>query len=378
MKIGYITSPLTIGGGWALYAKGLIKAVGSLEGNEVIALAPIDSVGQFEAPIKLYPVLPLKTTFGPYQQWLIFRATMKYLKGCEVIHITYERPMIGAALAARFLGARLVMTLHGTYALPPKGGSLKKIIKRELMRFAYKTAAITTTGSFNTAERVREIIPELPECRFIPNGYDDAVFKRYPEIGVTDTILSVGWLKARKGFDIVIDALGKIKDQYPNLQYQIIGGDDDKPTDEYYQLLENKITQNGLEGRVHIRVGKITREDIAKEYNKSLMFVLVSRDDGNHFEGFPLVYFEALSCGSPVITTRGYGSEYAIKDGVHGFLVTQEDVPGTAEAIGKIAADRSFRDQLSANGLARAKEHTWNVIAPQLMQLYQDAKNIKK
>ena len=371
MKIGYLTTPLGQAGGWALYARGVIESVSQLPDTTVIVLAGSHNIF-LPQHITLIPVLEDHITYSFKDQCKVFFQCMKYLKGCDVVHLTFEKPMIGAALACRILGATLVMTLHGTYSVPPSGRSFKDVMKRSFMRFAYKTAAITTTGSFNTEDRVREIIPELPECRFIPNGVDSRVFKKDPTVATGNYVLSVGWLKPRKGFDTMIEALQLLKDEFPHLRYKIIGGDTDTEDSDYYRLLQKLISDSSLEERVEIRLGKISREDLAKEYNACKVFVLTSRDSGGHFEGFPMVYMEAFACGAPVVTTRGYGSEYAIQEGKNGYLVTQENPQETADAIRQIITNEDVYQSMKESALQRAAEHFWSVIAPQIMILYKD------
>lgn len=378
MKVGFIAPSFAIAGGWSIYARGVSKAVADVSGNSVVVITSTESPDALPNYIAVRKVLPVELTFSPIDQIRVFWACLQYFRGCDIIHSTYEKPMVGASLAALVLRIPFVVTVHGTYAVPPEESTVKAIIKRSLMRMAYGIAAITTTGSFNTEQRVRALAPRLPECRFIPNGYDEATFYTGKDDSKDSVILSVGWLKSRKGFDIVIDALAILHKAHPTLRYKIIGGGGDTPDLPYYKFLTEKARGLHIADHVEIRTGPITREELAKEYNRCKVFVLVSRDSGGHFEGFPMVYMEALSCGAPVVTTHGYGSEYAIKDGVQGYLVEQEDPKATAEAIDKVIRDPKEYERMKNAAIARAKEHSWTRIAPQLMQLYEDARTGRK
>lgn len=370
MKIGYIASSLSSGDGWSRYAQGLSGAVAKLDGITTKIITSADSEVEGD---NIYKVLPSHLTFRPLDQLKVFYYCLKYLNDCDLIHILFEKPMLGAAFASRLIGTRYVMTLHGTYAVPPSGHGFRAVIKRWLMKKAHSIAQINTTGSFNTEARVRAVLPNIKEVRFIPNGVDGSIFHTRPEIKNEGFMLGVGGIKERKGFDIVIKALGLIKDEFPDLKYKIIGGDNDKETDHYYQYLVQLIKENGLENRVQIRVGKISRIDLAKEYNKCGLFILTSRDSATGFEGFPLVYFEAQACGAPVIATKGFGSEYAVKENA-GTLVESENVEATAKAIKKIIGDSKLRKSMSQNAVNFAQEHTWDKIAEKyLLKFYQDA-----
>lgn len=377
MKIGYIAPSLNTMGGWAYYAKGVVETLASDVQNDVVVLTGTDyEKGTLSGNrLTVYGVLPREVQFTVMHQLRVFYTVMRYLRGVDVIHACYERPMIGLAVAARVLNIPLVFTLHGTYAVPPSGNTPVERLKRLLMRFAYKTASITTTGSFNTENRVREIVSELPECRFIPNGVDKQTFYRKKDIVRGISILSVGALKPRKGFDVVIDALGILKNEFPDMKCTIVCGKSNDPTSEYYQFLQDKVLKNDLEARVLIK-GNLTSDELADEYNRCGVFVLVSRDSDGHFEGFPMVYMEAFACGAPIVTTYGYGSEYAITPGKNGFLVKQEDPVATADAIRAIIGNPKLRSDMENEALNRAAEHTWDRLRPQLKKLYEDAKNI--
>ncbi len=370
MKIGYIASSLSSGDGWSRYAQGLTGAIAELPDITVKIITSADS--DVEAD-NVFKVLPSHVTFGFIDQLKVFYQCLKHFGDCDIVHVLYEKPMVGAAFASRFIGARYVMTLHGTYAIPPTGYNPKAVAKRWFMRAAHALSQMTTTGSSHTEAKLREVIPNIKESRFIPNGVDGKVFKPRTEISNEGFLLGVGGIKDRKGFDVVIKALGLIKNEFPNLKYKIIGGDNDTKTDSYYQHLVQLARENGLENRVEIRMGKISRADLAQEYNKCNAFILTSRDSATGFEGFPLVYMEAQACGAPVIATKGFGSEYAIRENA-GILVQPENIEETARAIKKIFSDHTLRNEMSHNAIEFAQHHTWNKIAQNhLLKFYQDA-----
>ena len=370
MKIGYIASALGQSNGWSQYADGLINAVVKLPDISLKIITSVDS--NVEAD-NIFKVLPAHVTFRPWDQFKVFYQCLKHFSDCDIIHILYEKPMIGAAFASRLIGARYIITLHGTYTLPPTGHSPKTLIKRWLMKKSHDISRITTTGSFNTEAKLRAILPNIKESRFIPNGVDDKIFQPRPEIPNKGFLLGVGGIKDRKGFDVVIKALGLMKNDFPDLKYKIIGPDTDKGPTSYYQYLLNLAKENGIKNNIEIIARDMTRLEMAHEYNKCNAFILTSRDSTTGFEGFPLVYMEAQACGAPVITTKGFGSEYAIREDT-GILVESENVEETAEAIRTIFGNPSLRKEMSRQAIVHARQHAWDKIAQNyLLKFYQDA-----
>ena len=216
LKVGFVTSSLSSEDGWGRYSKSLTEEVSRFAEVRVLTHS---SANNHTFLKNVSPVLP---DFGfslSAQAKTLFNA-MKYLRGCDVIHSLVEPFAPGAAMASKLLGAKLIMTLHCTYAVPPKELS----VRRGLMKVAYRRASITTTGSKYTEAKVRESINELGECRFIPNGVDSAVFRKLDEKnGPGNFLLTVGALKPRKGADVFLKAFALIKDDCPSLRCKLVG-----------------------------------------------------------------------------------------------------------------------------------------------------------
>ena len=348
--------------GWGRYSKYIVEAASNfVEIKAVITEAKAENE-TFISPV--YAKLP-RFSYRPIDQLKFLYYALKYFRGCDIIHSLVETSAFAAALASRILGAQLVMTLHGTAAVPP----LKISLAREALRFAYRTAAITTTGSFFTEKQVRERV-NFGECRFIPNGVDPETFHILSDAADKNFLLTVGWLEPRKGMDISIEALISLKDEFPDLVLKIVGGAKNK---EFYENLKLIARRGGVENRVQF-LGRITDEELVRLYNECSVFIFPARNFNNDFEGFPMVFYEANACGAPVVTTRGFGSEYAIKDGYNGILVDSEDADAIGRAIKKIVDDRELRGRMKENALVAAKEHAWDTIAKnQLIKMYNDA-----
>jgi glycosyltransferase involved in cell wall biosynthesis len=360
LTIGYATSSLSSIDGWGRYSRSLIESVAKTQNVKVLTT----SGAKNETSISIKSILP-KQDFGLFHQikaaWIMIRS----FKGCDVIHSLVEPYSPAAAFASQILRIPLVFTMHGTYSVPPQKFSIKKI----LMIYMYKRVKIATTGSKYTEIKAREMV-SFNECRFIPNGVDPLEFHILEDINRKNFIFTVGELKARKGADIVVRALGLLKDKFPDLQYYIAGAVENNDFVDKIKMIaeELKITE-----RV-IFLGRISDEELLKRYNECQAFVLAARDVQGSFEGFPMVFYEANACGAPVITTQGFGSEYAIKNGENGFVVLPDNPGVVAEAIENIIANPERREEMSLRSLKEASDHTWDKISLQLINLYQDAR----
>jgi glycosyltransferase involved in cell wall biosynthesis len=148
----------------------------------------------------------------------------------------------------------------------------------------------------------------------------------------------MGRLHPQKGFDLLLEAFSRIKDQYPDWSLTILG---DGPLREQIESLRDEL---GLKGRVHLPGAVKNPHQVLKQAE---LFVLSSRR-----EGFSLALLDAMSYGLPVVAFDcRSGPREIIRDGVDGVLVPPEDVGAMAEALGRLMSDESERNRLAFNGL---------------------------
>ncbi|MCK5018047.1 MAG: glycosyltransferase family 4 protein [Candidatus Peribacteraceae bacterium] len=361
MKIGFITSSLSSEDGWGRYSKSLVESVAQ---HAEVAVITHNNAKNETSLSNVYPVLP-RCSFHPKVQWKTYKSCMKYFQGCEIIHSLVEPFAPGSAFAAKQLGVYFIMTLHGTYAIPPKKWYS---VRRHFLRYALKSAHMSTTGSLYTEQKAREQAV-FGECRFIPNGVDSTLFRRLKDIQPKDFLLTTGAVKSRKGQDVVVEALALLQDEFPNVRYKIVG---DTSNFEFVQKIMKRSEVLGINDKVEF-LGCVSDKKIVELYNQCRIFILAARDIEGQFEGFPMVFYEANACGAPVVTTRGFGSEYAIKDGKNGFLVKSESPEDLANVLKNILSDETLRENMSTFGLREAANHTWDKIAQNyLMKMYRD------
>lgn len=362
MHIGFVTSALSSDDGWARYSKSLIESV--VKHANVSVLVEKNVANESKLP-NVFQVLP-PSSFHPRVQLQVYKNVKKHLKGADLVHSLIEPFAPGAAKGAKSIGAKFLMTLHGTYSVPP---SNPFSVRRFLLKYAYHATSMTTTGSKYTEQKTREQV-KFGECRFIPNGVDTASFHLVEgAISVHPFLLTVGAVKPRKGADITLEAFGLLKDEFPTLELKIVG---DISNAGFVEKLKKRAEELGVSSRVHI-LGKISDQELLELYNTCTAFVLAARDSDGQFEGFPMVFYEANACGAPVITTRGFGSEYAIKDGQNGFLTEMEHPEQIAECAKKLLSTENLRMQMKSFALQEAENHTWDNIASRfLMPMYND------
>lgn len=89
------------------------------------------------------------------------------------------------------------------------------------------------------------------------------------------------------------------------------------------------------------------------------------------FEGFGLPVLEGMQFGAPTLASSSTSIPEITGDAA--ILLAPEDTEGWAQAMLKLARNKSDRDRLSAAALEQAKRFDWKHNAAALLQLYEEA-----
>lgn len=136
---------------------------------------------------------------------------------------------------------------------------------------------------------------------------------------------SLGRLHVNKGFDVLIRAIGQLRDRGTEVSLLIAGDGPEKAA------LNTLITELKLEDRVTL-TGWIEPAD---DFVASLdLFVLSSR-----VEPFGLVVAEAMAAGVPIVSTRIDGPRHILRDGELATLIPPEDPDALADALEALMQD---------------------------------------
>ena len=125
--------------------------------------------------------------------------------------------------------------------------------------------------------------------------------------------------------------------------------------------MREQVAREHLERRIHF-VGLVPDVDI--EYQQADVFVLPSR-----FEGYGMVFAEALSAGLPVIAARAGAVPDLVPD-TAGLLVAPDNPMALADAIHRLLTTNGLRQQLQKGARACAVElPTWRDSAEKVFKL---------
>jgi glycosyltransferase involved in cell wall biosynthesis len=162
-------------------------------------------------------------------------------------------------------------------------------------------------------------------------------------------LLSVGSIIPRKGFHDLLAALAPLADLPWTLS---IAGDTTRHASAYESLMTD-INRFHLEDRIEV-LGAVNNEKLESLYTQADAFVLASL-----FEGYGMVYAEAMAYGLPIIATTGGAIPDTVPSNA-GLLVGPGDVLALTLALKTVIEDAPYRARLSSGALrAAAKQPTW-------------------
>jgi glycosyltransferase involved in cell wall biosynthesis/predicted metal-dependent phosphoesterase TrpH len=168
----------------------------------------------------------------------------------------------------------------------------------------------------------------------------------------TIQVLYVGRLTKEKGVDLLAEAFSCAHQRDPRLHLLLAGGGPEQ--DELGERLGDRATF----------LGWLDGEDLARAYASADIFLFCSRTDT-----FGQVLIEAGASGLPCVAVNEGGPSSIVVDGETGRLC-EPDAGMLAAAIQQLADSPAWRAKLGSQGVAAARERTWQASMGQLAEGY--------
>jgi glycosyltransferase involved in cell wall biosynthesis len=234
---------------------------------------------------------------------------------------------------------------------------------------ALATAAAVTFPSIAVKEGFKRIWPKASEARVIRGGVNlEQADRSLPFRRDRMYVFSASRLDLRhKAVDALVSGFCLIAAEFPDVDL-LIAGDGPQRTQ-----IEEMIAGLTLERRIFL-VSSLPHEELWSLYKGALFFVMLSR----MAEGLPLVFFEAMACGIPVIGTNNGGTPEVVLDRETGLLVRDNEPSTVAGAMRALLANRDERETLGRRGYECAKNYDWRQAASEYVQLYQDLITVRE
>jgi len=182
-------------------------------------------------------------------------------------------------------------------------------------------------------------------------------------------ILYVGDATWNKNLPRLIEAVSKINVSLVMVGKALI----DNEIDTQNPWNKNLVVVQKLaeENKNVFRLGFVSSRDLVALYNAATLFVMPSI-----YEGFGLPILEAMSCGCPVVASKGGSLAEVVETA--GKYVDPYDIASIAKGISEIFNDSNLQKELSQKGIIQSKKFTWSKTARETMDIYKSVVNVSK
>ncbi|MFI5053278.1 MAG: glycosyltransferase family 4 protein [Acidimicrobiia bacterium] len=247
-----------------------------------------------------------------------------------------------------------VTWLHHVHAemwrmtLPTRLAAFGNFVESRVAPPIYHRTPIVTLSESSKRELVHDLGFAPERVSVVPPGIDP----QYTPGGTkspTPLVVAVGRLVPVKQFDLLVDALVRLKDDHPALQAVVVG--------EGYRReeLESQIHAARAEGWISLP-GRIEERDKVDLYRRAWVLASASAR-----EGWGMTITEAAACGTPAVATNVAGHSDAVVDGVTGLLADGPDE--LRGALDSVLRDDGLRARLGTAALEHAVRYTWAATA---------------
>jgi len=274
-----------------------------------------------------------------------------------------------AQRAPSFRFRREVVTIHDIFPITGHDYSTPEYRRKfsAVLREAAGRAERIVTGSRFTADLLQsECSVEAERIRVTPYGVDPPARTISPEESLrererlvgrgNELLLTVGMLETRKNLLNALRALKMLPERYHLL---LVGGDG-----YGHRAIHAFIAGERLEARVH-RSGYVPANLLRTFYQSASALLFPSLEEGF---GFPVL--EAMAHGLPVVTSNT--SSLPEVGGPAALYADPHDPCAIASQVVQAVESPAVRDHMVAEGLARARQFTWQRTAQQTLQVYDE------
>lgn len=201
-----------------------------------------------------------------------------------------------------------------------------------------------------TATSLKAYPGNLPEVQVIPYGFPEPV--KHREYDLTNRpikLLFVGGLSQRKG---IANMFAAVEQVMPKVQLTVIGH---KSTNDC-EALDKALSK-------HTWIPSLPHSEVLKQMQEHDVLLFPSL-----FEGFGLVITEAMSQGTPVITTDRTAGPDLIEHDVNGWLVEASSTKALQTCLEKLISKPEKIEAAGKAALETAKQRPWSVYGKELAE----------
>ncbi|MBD3282087.1 MAG: glycosyltransferase [Candidatus Portnoybacteria bacterium] len=194
------------------------------------------------------------------------------------------------------------------------------------------------------------------KIKILPNWINLERFEPSSKKEITNKILFIHWLSKRKGADMIIPIIIKLKDLIDDFQITVIG------EGPYKNSLEQEIKEKNLEKYIKI-IGGVPNKEISEYYDQNDILIMPSME-----EGFPRVLLEAMAKQIPYVAFN-VGAVNEISPGpARKLLVKPGDIDKFAYNIETILTNKELYKEFKKSEKEQVKKYDIKKVAEKFIR----------
>ena len=276
-----------------------------------------------------------------------------------MVHSLYSFPVLAGYILARLYGKPYGIYPHGVLAPFQRQVSAQKkaFYNKLFVNRILEHASVIFFSAEGEREETRPLGLNAPSV-IVPDGFDATGFAELPERGrfrarffgghTGPMVLFLARLNAKKGLDILIEAMAEVIRERPDVRLAIVGPADPAP---FKKQVQQWVKDAGIEAKT-VLTGNADAQMRLEAFADSDVYVLPS-----HNENFGFSVFEAMACGVPVVVseTLNFASEFAASGAG---VALQRNAKEFSAAIVNLLDRPDLRREMGACGKQFALQYT--------------------
>ena len=361
--------------GVGTYIRNVVRMLGKLDhANEYLL------IGQ---PERVFDIGSLPPNFRSIQLTLPVTSTAGYFalrrivqqENCDAVHI----PSL-FWLPPYLLPCPYVVTVHDVleYMVRANNGSgIRRTFHfystRRVLRNASRILAVSNftkmdvSRLFGVPSSQIEVIYNAIDERFMQGHATEQECQTLAERYQVNYpfILYAGRIGAHKNLIRIIEAFSALKTElekeskFPDLKLIIIGDEVSRHPD-----LRRTVIKSGVQNDVRF-LGFVPIDVLRVFYDSAKVFVFPSL-----YEGFGLPPLEAMSHGTPVVTSNTSSLPEVVGDAA--VLVNPENVFDIMRALNRVLLDQPLREKLKSRGYVQVQKFSWEKSVRRIIDVYSE------
>lgn len=284
--------------------------------------------------------------------FLHYRKLFKQYRPSVVLTYT-AKPNVYGSIAAHQLGIPVINNVTGFGSVLNKSGMMQKFIMT-LFKMAYRKSDCIMFQNSTNMELAKKLGMVNGDYRLIPgSGVDTDRYplQEYPEGGngiSGDKIVFnyIGRILHDKGVDDYIEAARRIKKQYPQTEFNMLGFIE--PTEMHYEQLLKELGEKDI----------VQYRGSQKDVKPFITRAHATIHPSTYGEGMSNVLLESAASGRPLITTDNPGCQETVQEEKTGFIYHGGNVEELCETIQKfLAMPNEARKAMGQKGRTYIKEN---------------------